>query len=38
MGRFYNKNTKKITGITLAIIIIALMILKFVFEQYHKHN
>jgi len=32
MGTFYNKKTKKITGITLAIILFALLILKFVFK------
>jgi hypothetical protein len=33
MGAFFNKSTKKITGITLAIILFALLILKFAFSK-----
>ena len=32
MGTFFNKNTNRITGITLAIILFALLILKLVFK------
>lgn len=32
MRAFYNKNTKKITGMALAIILFVLLILKFVIE------